>query len=74
MRRTAGVRGQLGDLRPAGGEIAGGVAREHVRGPAVVSVVVVVDRPDHHRVAVDRHAVAEDVCKRAVARCQLGTL
>ena len=35
-------RGQLGDLRPAGGEVAGRVARVHVRGPAVVSLVVVL--------------------------------
>ena len=30
---SAVVRGQLGNLRPAGGEVAGCVAREHVRGP-----------------------------------------
>ena len=57
--RSAVARGQLGNLRPAGGEVAGRVAREHVRGPAVVSLVVVMMRPDHHRVAVDRDAVAE---------------
>ena len=40
--RSAVARGQLGDLRPAGGEVAGRVAREHVRGPAVGSLDVVV--------------------------------
>ena len=121
--RSAVVRGQLGNLRPVGGEVAGRVAREHVRGPAVGSLVVVryaptttvspsidtlmpnwslaaassavsfatcvqpearspgvtrrehvrgpaVDpssssiRPDHHRVAVDRHAAAESSSPR----------
>ena len=31
-------------------------------------------RPDHHRVAVDRHAAAELVTRSAVARGQLGNL
>ena len=52
----------------------GRVAREHVRGPAVGSLVVVQFRPDHHRVAVDRHARAEVVIRSAVVRRQLGNL
>ena len=43
--RSAVVRGQLGNLRPVGGEVAGRVAREHVRGPAVGSLVVVCHTP-----------------------------
>ena len=35
VTRSAVARGQLGNLRPAGGEVAGCDAREHVRGPAV---------------------------------------
>ena len=68
---SAVVRGQLGNLRPAGGDIAGGVTREHVRGPAVGSLVVVPVRPGHHRVAIDRHAPAELVEFRGVVRSQL---
>ena len=71
---SAVAGGQLGNLRPPGGEVAGRVAREHVRGPAVGSISVVLIRPDHHRVAVDRHAVAEAVIHSAVARGQLGNL
>ena len=47
---------------------------EHVRRPAVVFLVVVPIRSDHHRVAVDRHADAEQVTPSAVARGQLGAL
>ena len=46
----------LATLRPAGGEVAGCVTREHVRGPAVGVPCRRPIRPDHHRVAVDRDA------------------
>ena len=74
VTRSAIVRSQLGNLRPAGGEVASRVAREHVRRPAVGSIVVVLIRPDHHRVAVDRHALAEVVSPSAVVRSQIGAL
>ena len=68
---SAVVLGQLGSLRPVGGEVAGRVTREHVRGPSAASLL---PRPDHHRVAVDRGAVAEFGPYGAVVRSQLGAL
>ena len=68
------ARGQLGALRPAGGERAGRVTGEDVCGPTRGSIVVVIHRPDHHRVAVYRHARAESVIISAIARGQLGSL
>ena len=71
--RSAVVRGQLGNLRPARGKVACRGACEHVSGPALGSLVVVKFRPDHHRVAVDRHARAEVVIRSAVVRVSLAT-
>ena len=45
VTRSAVARGQLGNLRPAGGEVARRVTREHVRGPTVGSLVVVPYAP-----------------------------
>ena len=71
---SAVARGQLGNLRPAGGDVAGCVAREHIRRPAAGSVVVVKIRPNDNRVAVDRYAAAELVIRSGVTRGQLSTL
>ena len=51
-----------------------GVSRVNTYADPLLDWVVVIERPDHHRVAVDRHAAAEVVTRSAVARGQLGNL
>jgi len=64
-RSSRGI--QPGNFYPFGTKVAGRLAGEHVRNPFPV---ISVRRPDHHRIAVNRHAAAEPVIRSAVARVQ----